>query len=461
MSHVFCQYFRCPEHGVSFSLSGPLSEENTYFKFEDEVIFGRVYAGNTPNSGDVKDMSSECIVQGRTVHLPFDPSQVVNNLRLEAYTNTSADWHPASSLLGRSYYFLRPLLPINLRRHLQKFRLNGWRKLPFPKWPVDRTVDNVMEKLLLLPLRHNNHPEIPFIWFWPDGASSCAVMTHDVETSVGRDFCPSLMDLDDLYGMKASFQVVPESRYNVSDSYLASIRERGFEINVQDLNHDGHLFRDRKEFLARAARINRYGRQFGAQGFRSAVLYRRQEWYDALEFSYDMSVPNVAHLDPQRGGCCTVMPYFVGDIVELPVTITQDYSLFHILEDHSIELWRRQIDLVMEKHGLMNFIIHPDYIIANEERATFESLLAYLAGLRAYRNVWMPLPREVASWWRQRSKMRLTEVNGTWQIEGEGKERARIAYASEKDGRVSYSFESATLNAGAMLLPVKREVSNV
>ena len=62
-------------------------------------------------------------------------------------------------------------------------------------------------------------------------------------------------------------------------------------------------------------------------------MYREQQWFDAFEFSYDMSVPNVAHLEPQRGGCCTVMPYFVGDILELPLTTTQDYSLFHILGD--------------------------------------------------------------------------------------------------------------------------------
>lgn len=453
MSHAFVQYFRCPEQYASFSVIGPLSEESSYFTLGDELLFGRVNGRNTAKAGHgCDDVSSKCIVESESILLPFDPTQVADSLRLEAYTNTSESWHPASSLFGRSYYFLRPLLPISLRRHLQKFRLNGWRQISFPKWPVDRTVENVMEMLLLLSVRRNNQREIPFIWFWPNGASSCSVMTHDVETSVGRDFCRSLMDIDDQYGIKASFQVVPESRYEVSDTYLASISDNGFEINVQDLNHDGHLFRDRREFLARSARINHYGRRFGAEGFRSAVLYRRQEWYDALEFSYDMSVPSVAHLDPQRGGCCTVMPYFVGKMVELPVTITQDYSLFHILEDHSIDLWKQQMDLVMEKHGLMNFIIHPDYIIGHEERATFESLMAYLADLKAHNSVWTPLPREVASWWRQRSKMRLIEVNGTWQIVGEGRERARIAYATEKDGRIAYSFESRTLSAEIMAL---------
>jgi hypothetical protein len=325
--------------------------------------------------------------------------------------------------------------------------LNGWRQLTFPNWPVDRTVENTAERLLLLALKAQNRTEIPFIWFWPDGLSSCAIMTHDVETAAGRDFCSALMDINDNYGVKASFQVVPERRYEVPARYLDEIRSRGFEINVQDLNHDGHLFRDREEFLVRAKKINEYGRQYGAVGFRSAVLYRRQDWYSALEFSYDMSVPSVAHLDPQRGGCCTVMPYFIGDLVELPVTMTQDYSLFHVLEDHSIDLWKQQAELVMAKHGLMNFIIHPDYIIEEPERVTYESLLAYLVELRSKKSVWIPLPAEAASWWRDRSQMKMVEANGDWRIEGKGKERARIAYATERDGQLEYSFQSRSERA--------------
>src|SRR6266478_6788332 len=78
--------------------------------------------------------------------------------------------------------------------------------------------------------------------------------------------------------------------------------------------------------MRRAKRINRFAQEFGSSGFRSGALYRNLRWYDAFQFSYDMSVPNVAHLDPQDGGCCTIMPYFVGNLLEIPVTVTQDYS---------------------------------------------------------------------------------------------------------------------------------------
>jgi hypothetical protein len=153
-----------------------------------------------------------------------------------------------------------------------------------------------------------------------------------------------------------------------------------------------------------------------------------------------MSVPNAAHLDPQRGGCCTVMPYFVGRILELPVTTTQDYSLFFILNEYSIDHWKRQIAQIREKHGLASFIIHPDYILEPRTRDTYKSLLAYLADLRSKAETWIALPREVNQWWRSRSQMKLARQGSKWTIEGPGKEKARVAYATLERGRLAYEF---------------------
>jgi hypothetical protein len=216
------------------------------------------------------------------------------------------------------------------------------------------------------------------------------------------------------------------------------MRRRGFEVNVQDLDHDGKLFRDKDEFERRVKRINWYGNEYEALGFRSAILYRNQGWYESLKFEYDMSVPNVAHLDPQRGGCCTVMPYFVGNLLELPVTTTQDHTLFHILNDFSIDLWRQQSELILEQNGLVSFIVHPDYIGKKRAQDTYRSLLAFLTELRSERNVWVALPGEVNQWWRQRDQMNIIYNNGRCLIEGSGSERARLAFASVENDRLIY-----------------------
>jgi hypothetical protein len=257
------------------------------------------------------------------------------------------------------------------------------------------------------------------------------------------------MDINDSFGIKASFQVIPEERYHVTPAFLQSIRDRGFEVVVHDLNHDGLLFRDRNQFVERAAKINAYGKEFRATGFRAGVLYRNQLWYDLLDFAYDMSVPNVAHLDPQRGGCCTVMPYFVGKVLEIPVTTTQDYTLFHILNDYSTTLWERQIELIMEKHGLISVVIHPDYLTSGRARSAYEGLLTHLAKLKCEKNVWVTTPGEVSTWWRQRSEMVLVEEDGQVRIEGVGKERASIAYATEQDGRLVLSVAATPSTVGS------------
>jgi len=302
-----------------------------------------------------------------------------------------------------------------------------------------------MQKFLLLSAKTQGLEKVPFIWFWPDGAAACSVMTHDVEAEPGRAFCSDLMSINEQFGIPASFQVVPEKRYQVSADYLNEIKSRGFEVNVQDLNHDGHLYRKYDEFVRRAEKINRYGQEFGANGFRSAILYRNQDWFNLLRFSYDMSVPNVAHLDPQRGGCCTVMPYYIGNILELPVTTMQDHTLFNVLNDYSLSLWQQQADLILQQHGLIGFIVHPDYIIDSRPQTSYKNLLDFLTKLRAEKNVWTALPGEVDQWWRQRSQMTLVNRQGKLAVEGPGHERARVAYACVEGNRVVYEFADSAV----------------
>jgi hypothetical protein len=151
-----------------------------------------------------------------------------------------------------------------------------------------------------------------------------------------------------------------------------------------------------------------------------------------------MSVPNVAHLEPQRGGCCTTLPYFIGKILELPLTVTQDYSLFHIIGDYSITLWKRQIDMILKRSGLISFIVHPDYIIERRAQQVYRDLLAHLATIRESAKLWIALPGEVDRWWRNRAEMKLVQQGNIWQIEGPDRERARAAFASLEDGRLVY-----------------------
>jgi len=167
-------------------------------------------------------------------------------------------------------------------------------------------------------------------------------------------------------------------------------------------------------------------------------MYRNFAWYDAFSFSYDMSAPNVAHLDPQRGGCCTIFPYFIGDILELPLTTTQDYPIFNIIRSDPMEMWSNQTETIVARHGLVSFIIHPDYILEREKQDLYRNLLQMLKKYSKERNVWLALPGEVDTWWRERANMSLECTDGDWSVRGAGSNRATVAYARLENGKVRY-----------------------
>jgi len=435
VSSILSDYYRVPDEGLARVCAPPLSGEDGFFLFGPDVIcYGKSATGVSPqieNAGRF-DASRNANLKNSEVHLPFNPVQVVENLLRERYVKQ----RPAKNgrmvdlpIVRSTYYAVRELLPVSIRKHLQKFYLGDWSRLLFPRWPVDFTVDTLHERILRLSMQANGIQRMPFIWFWPNGAPNALIVTHDVETAAGRDFTRELIDLDEAHGIRASFQVIPEKRYEVPDEYVALIRSRGFEFNIHDLNHDGQLYQERQLFLQRSKKINSYVKKFATNGFRAGVMYRNLDWYDAYEMSYDMSMPNVAHLEPQRGGCCTVFPYFVGKILEIPLTTCQDYSLFQILNDYSIDLWKQQLALLRKRNGLMSFIAHPDYLIDAGARKVYESLLQYLQQTVQREKIWMALPGEVDQWWRARSQMHLVQADGRWTVEGPQSDQAKVAFA--------------------------------
>lgn len=456
--NALIEYFRCPSDRAPIATRPGLSPRAGFFRFGDGIGFGSVHGGKSTNyaTGPLPSVSDDVRISPGRVELPFDLSEVAANLREERYQQNGYNFLQRStegSVAQRLYYQLRPLMGVAFRKHLQRIRLTGWDKIAFPKWPVDRSVDQLMENAMIVLLKSQPHSTIPFIWFWPEGANACAMMTHDVEGQPGVDFCDQLMDIDDAYGIKSAFQLIPEGREEVWRRTAARLRARGFEVNLHDLKHDGRLFADKTAFARHAKRINDYSRQFGSEGFRSGAMYREQSWFGAFEFSYDMSVPNAAHLEPQRGGCCTVMPYFVGDILELPLTMTQDYSLFHILNDYSTTLWKEQARVISEHHGLVSVIAHPDYLLGDRERQVYVELLQHLHDLRERNGLWIALPGEINRWWRNRQRMTLVPSGNGWRIDGPDSPRARVAYATLEDGRLRFRIDPSASDSRAPAPP--------
>jgi hypothetical protein len=72
-----------------------------------------------------------------------------------------------------------------------------------------------------------------------------------------------------------------------------------------------------------------------------------------------------------------------------------------LLRHRTIDLWLSQVDAVVNRHGLVQVVTHPDrgYLGDPPKRARYVELLD---ALRERRDVWHALPHEVATWWRRR-----------------------------------------------------------
>jgi hypothetical protein len=114
--------------------------------------------------------------------------------------------------------------------------------------------------------------------------------------------------------------------------------------------------------------------------------------------------------------------------------------------------------MILAKNGLVSFIVHPDYIQELETFAVYKQLLVYLREIRERRNLWFALPGEINDWWRARSRMSVVPDGKGWRIEGEGAERAVLAFATLVDGKVVYQMEPGKSDVGLPRIPLPTSV---
>ena len=165
MTEALIDRYRCPETFLTLNLIAPLSMDQGFFRVgADTICYGQSSSGYRTNQANAPlyDILADITSNGSGLHLPFDPTAVIDNLRFERYAKQSETGMWKRSLRN-AYYLLRPLMHLQVRRQIQRVHLNGWRSLAFPHWPVDTTVENLCEQLLLLSMRAQGIDKVPFI----------------------------------------------------------------------------------------------------------------------------------------------------------------------------------------------------------------------------------------------------------------------------------------------------------
>lgn len=315
----------------------------------------------------------------------------------------------------RAYYRLRSLVPLPVRQLLQRYR------------PIEQTSDwyfnSEFEQSLMSACALAGggasaiHP-------WPDGARFAFVPTHDVETADGMRRIERIANLEEDLGFRSSWNIVPH-KYPVDRGLLKDLQSRGFEIGVHGFNHDGKLFTSRAIFDRRVPAINATLEEFGAVGFRAPMVHRDLDWMQSLEVEYDASCFDCDPYQAMPGGVGGVWPFIVGRFVELPYTLPQDHTLFIALGETSGQIWETKLDYVAKLGGMALFITHPDYL---DPGPRMDSYRALLEKARDFDSMWHALPRDVATWWRERDQSQLRcDTAGVWSIEGPAAARGRAA----------------------------------
>jgi len=299
-------------------------------------------------------------------------------------------------LLNNIYYSVKPFIPRSLQIFVRRKIVARKRRFCADVWPIDE--------------KAGAHPEG---WKgWPEGKRFALILMHDVETEVGYDKCHKLMELEEEKGFRSLFNFVPE-RYTVLPQMRRDLADRGFEVGVHGLKHDGKLFLSRKKFSKQAVRIKHYMKEWRSAGFSSPSMHRNLDWIHELEMEYDISTFDTDPFEPQPEGMATIFPFFVHGhnghrgYVELPYTLPQDFTLFVLMREKNIDIWKRKLDWVVEKNGMALLITHPDYMNFRQRKNGLEEYPSELYGeLLDYASekyggqYWHVLPRELACRWR-------------------------------------------------------------
>ena len=280
-------------------------------------------AGVPPNPFSAADGERVAAVWRDTegnVFLPFDPGEVMRLYWSEGYLEVgrSAVAATCRAIIMRGYYLARPAMPRVVQLWLRRRFTRVQAAATFPAWPIENSLHDFYGWLFDVIADLAAAP-VPFLDLWPSGRSWALVLTHDVETDAGYREMNLLRAPERARGYRSSWNLVG-ARYEVDDEKVRSLHDDGCEVGVHGLLHDGRDLSARRldeRLPAMWANASRWD----AVGFRSPATHRSWDLMHRLGFGYDTSYSDTDPYEPQAGGCCSFLPYFNQDMVELPITL--------------------------------------------------------------------------------------------------------------------------------------------
>ena len=215
------------------------------------------------------------------------------------------------------------------------------------------------------------------VGFWPDSAKCCIVLTHDVESTKGFDRMETMADLEERYGFRSAWNL-PLAQYPIDWQRVERLRARGFEFGAHGLCHDGRLFRSHRDFAELAPILERLAAEHDLRGFRAPSTLRDPRAIATMDFDFDSSFADTDPYEPQPGGTCSLFPFHLSRLIELPYTLPQDHTLIHLLRRSPLPVWTMKAKWIASLGGMILTLTHPDYCGDGVYLKAYEELLKRL-----------------------------------------------------------------------------------
>lgn len=218
---------------------------------------------------------------------------------------------------------------------------------------------------------------MPLSW---NGFKACVCLTHDVDSKEGYEFINTLIDLEERFHFRSTYNFLTSWGYTVQPDLVDRLLENNFEIGLHGLTHDIALgCRNRRRIKKELSRaLDELG--LPVKGFRAPAFSISKlllEVLVELGVSYDSSMKT---LSCYGQGVETPYPYqYPGiDIWEIPLTIQDDriFRDLHLSSDEGLGVVKELTNRISQVSGVTVINTHPRLI--KSKFRFYEDLLDWL-----------------------------------------------------------------------------------
>lgn len=280
---------------------------------------------------------------------------------------------------------------------------SGESAVGFPRWPYEQRLDDLRASLWAGAAAKAGHQlERPS---YPDARRGAVVLTHDIDSRADIGGIPELRALESRFDLPSSVGFIPHISWP-ERAIIEKLVADGCEIYCHDLGHNGKL--PYKSLAAIRAGFegffdaNPYARPL-LRGFRSGQLLMSAELLGVLAewFAYDLSLPDTERGGPygSSAGCASVYPFLTNGLLEIPLTMPQDYYLTNVEHYDSpkmLSVWKDKLEAVLARGGVAVVNTHPVWTTPRRPAvwAAYEGLLEAIAKSDA----WVTTPSSLQEW---------------------------------------------------------------